>query len=74
MARDAVVSGCGTAKTCPGIFGTGNRRYDVLTFPNGPGAACVTITTTAPGGATTTPVIPVAYLNSYVPPGVGTGT
>ncbi|MGI8956557.1 MAG: hypothetical protein ACR2II_06550 [Chthoniobacterales bacterium] len=73
MGRNTVVSLCGTAKACPGIFGSGNRRYDVLTFPNGPGAACVTITTTAPGGSGT-PVIPVAYLGSYVPPGVGTGT
>lgn len=73
LARDAVGSNCGTAKTCPGIFASGNRRYDVLSFPNGPGAACVTITTTVPGG-TGTPVVPVAYLNSYVPPGVGTGT
>ena len=71
MGRNAVVSGCGTAKLCPNIFGSGNRRYDVLTFPNGPGAACVTITTTAPGGSTTTPIVPVAYLNNYVPPVVG---
>ncbi|MGI8435394.1 MAG: dockerin type I domain-containing protein [Chthoniobacterales bacterium] len=74
MGRNAVASVCGTAKACPGIFGSGNRRYDVLTFPNGPAAACATITTTAPGGAVT-PVVPVAYLNSYVPPTVGnTGT
>ncbi len=72
MGRNAVVSNCGTAKPCPTIFGSGNRRYDVLTFANGPGAACATITTTAPGG-TGTPVVPVAYLNSYTPPGVGTG-
>ena len=49
LGRNAVVSFCGTAKVCPGIFGTGDRHYDVLTFPNGPGAACATITTTATG-------------------------
>ena len=42
---------------------------------NGPGAACVTITTTAPNGSVTHPIIPVAYLNNYIPPTVGnTGT
>ena len=73
LGRNGIASGCGTAKACPNIFGTGNRHYDVLTFPNGPGAACATITTTAPAGSATMPIIPVAYLNSYVPPGVGTG-
>jgi len=71
LGRNAIVSGCGTAKVCPGILGTGNRRYDVLTFPNGPGAACATIATTSTntigGGA----IIPAAYLNMYVPPVVG---
>lgn len=71
LGRNAVGSGCGMAKVCPGIFGTGDRHYDVLTFPNGPGAACVTITTTAPAGSATQPIIPVAYLNAYVPPVVG---
>ena len=47
LGRNGLVSGCGTAKACPGILGTGNRRYDVLTFPNGPGVACAKITTTA---------------------------
>ena len=40
-------------------------------FPNGPGAACVTITTTATGGGAAGNIIPAAYLNSYVPPVVG---
>ncbi|MBA3607749.1 MAG: DUF11 domain-containing protein [Chthoniobacterales bacterium] len=71
LGRNAVMSICGTAKVCPAIFGTGNRRYDVLSFPNGPGAACVTITTTAPNGSATQPIIPVAYLNNYIPPTVG---
>ncbi len=75
LGRNAVASVCGTAKVCPGIFGTGDRRYDVLSFANGPGAACVTITTTAPNGSLTQPIIPVAYLNNYIPPTVGnTGT
>ncbi len=75
LARNAVASACGPAKVCPGIFGTGNRRYDVLNFQNGPGAACVTIKTTAPNGTATQPILPVAYLNSYIPPTVGnTGT
>src|SRR4029453_12468557 len=45
LGRNGLVSSCGTAKACPGILAgsTGNRRYDVLTFPNGPGAAFVTI-------------------------------
>src|SRR5262249_24799447 len=32
LARNGLVSGCGTAKACPGIFGSGNRRYDVLSL------------------------------------------
>lgn len=68
LGRNAAVSNCGTAKACPGIFGAGDRRYDVLTFPNGPGAACATITTTATGGGAAGNILSVAYLNSYVPP------
>ncbi len=75
LARNAVASGCGTAKACPGIFGTGNRRYDVHTFPNGPGAACVTVSTTATNTTAGGAILAVAYLNTYVPPTVGnTGT
>ena len=74
MGRNGVVSVCGTAKACPGIFGTGNRHYDVLTFPNGPGAACATIATTATNATAGGVIVPVAYLNSYTPPGVGTGS
>ena len=75
IGRNAVGSVCGTAKPCPGTFGTGNRRYDVLSFPNGPGAACATITTTATGGGAAGNILPVAYLNTYTPPTVGnTGT
>jgi len=68
MGRNGLVSSCGTAKACPGILGTGNRRYDVLTFPNGPGAACVTVATTATNSTAGGNIIPVAYLNTYVPP------
>ena len=68
LGRNGLVSGCGTAKACPSFLGTGNRRYDVLTFANGPLAACATIaltaTNTTGGGA----IIPAAYLNTYVPP------
>lgn len=71
LGRNGLVSGCGTAKACPGILGTGNRRYDVLTFPNGPGAACVTIATTATNVTAGGAIIPVAYLNTYVPPTPG---
>jgi hypothetical protein len=75
LGRNAIVSGCGTAKACPGIFGTGNRHYDVLSFPNGPGAACATIATTATNTIAGGAILSVAYLNSYVPPTVGnTGT
>ncbi len=73
LGRNGLVSSCGAAKACPGIFGTGNRRYDVLTFPNGPGAACATIATTATNTTAGGAILSVAYLNSYVPPGVGTG-
>ncbi len=71
LGRNGLVSGCGTAKTCPGIFGTGNRRYDVLTFPNGPAAACATITTTATNTTSGGAILSVAYLNQYIPPVVG---
>src|SRR5882724_3716550 len=75
MGRNGLVSSCGTAKACPGILGTGNRRYDVLTFPNGPGAACVTVATTATNVTAGGAIIPVAYLNTYIPPTPGnTGT
>ncbi len=72
LGRNGLVSGCGAVKACPGIFGAGDRHYDVLNFPNGPGAACATITTTATGGGAAGNILSVAYLNSYVPPGVGT--
>ena len=68
LGRNGLVSGCGTAKACPGILGTGNRRYDVLTFPNGPLAACATIATTATNVTAGGNIIPAAYLNTYVPP------
>ena len=73
MGRNAIASICGSVKACPNVLGAGNRRYDVLTFPNGGGAACATITTTATGGGAAANIIPVAYLGSYTPPGVGTG-
>src|SRR5215831_9758101 len=75
LARNGLVSGCGTAKACPGIFGTGNRHYDVLTFPNGPGAACASISLTATNTTAGGAILSVAYLNTYIPPTPGnTGT
>ena len=75
LGRNGLVSGCGSLKVCPGIFGTGNRRYDVLTFPNGPGAACATISTTSTNTIGGGNILAVAYLNAYIPPMVGnTGT
>jgi hypothetical protein len=74
LGRNQVVSACGTAKTCPGVLGAGGRRYDVHTFVNGPAPTCATITTTAVGGGASGNIIPAAYLGSYTPPGVGTGT
>jgi hypothetical protein len=68
LGRNGLVSSCGTAKACPGILGTGNRRYDVLTFANGPAAACATIATTATNVTAGGSIIPAAYLNAYVPP------
>jgi hypothetical protein len=71
LGRNGLVSSCGTAKVCPGIFGTGNRRYDVLSFPNGPGDACATIATTATNTTAGGAILSVAYLNNYIPPVVG---
>ena len=70
LGRNGLVSSCGTAKVCPGILAgsTGNRRYDVLTIPNGPVAACATIATTATNTTAGGAIIPAAYLNAYVPP------
>jgi len=69
------VSGCGTAKACPGIFGSGNRRYDVLSLANGPGAACASISLTATNTTAGGAILSVAYLNTYIPPTPGnTGT
>lgn len=72
LGRNGSASSCGSAKACPGIFGAGNRRYDVLTFPNGPSAACATITTTPTNATAGGAILAVAYLNSYTPPGIGT--
>ena len=73
LGRNGLVSSCGTAKACPGILAgsTGNRRYDVLTFPNGPLASCATIATTATNVTAGGNIIPAAYLNTYVPPTPG---
>jgi hypothetical protein len=68
LGRNGVTSNCGTAKTCPGIFGAGApRRYDTHNFVNGPSPACATITTTTGCTAAANQIIPVAYLGSYNP-------
>jgi hypothetical protein len=75
LTRTGVVSSCGTAKACPGIFGTGNRRYDVLSLANGPAAACASISLTATNTTAGGAILSVAYLNTYIPPTPGnTGT
>src|SRR5262245_3511617 len=75
LGRNGLVSGCGTAKACPGIFGIGNRRYDVLSLANGPGAACASISLTATNTTAGGAILSVAYLNTYIPPTPGnTGT
>src|SRR4029450_4794873 len=75
LGRNTIVSGCGTAKACPGILGTGNRRYDVLSLANGPGAACASVSLTATNATAGGAILSVAYLNAYVPPTPGnTGT
>ena len=75
MGRNGAVSSCGTAKACPGIFGTGNRRYDVLSLANGPAAACASISLTATNTTAGGAILSVAYLNTYIPPTPGnTGT
>src|SRR4029453_7792482 len=75
LGRNGLVSGCGTAKACPGILGTGNRRYDVLSLANGPTAACASISLTATNTTAGGAILSVAYLNTYVPPTPGnTGT
>lgn len=45
-------SNCAAPKGCPGVFaGTpGPRSFDQISFVNGPGPACATITTTSAGG------------------------
>lgn len=67
LGRNGVVSLCGTAKACPGPLGAGPRLYDLLTFTNGPGAACVTIATTQSCPTPANDIIPAAYLGSYDP-------
>src|SRR6266496_2847385 len=75
MGRNGAVSSCGTAKACPGIFGAGNRRYDVLSLANGPAAACASISLTATNTTAGGAILSVAYLNTYIPPTPGnTGT
>jgi hypothetical protein len=67
LGRNGVVSICGTAKACPGPLGAGPRLYDMYTFTNGPGPACVTIATTASCPSPANDIIPAAYLGSYDP-------
>jgi hypothetical protein len=71
LGRNGLVSGCGTAKACPGPLGTGNRRYDVYSFANGPMAACASVSLTATNTTAGGNILSVAYLNNYVPPVVG---
>jgi len=71
LGRNGLVSGCGTAKACPGPLGTGNRRYDLYSFANGPMAACASVALTSTNSTGGGNILSVAYLNSYVPPVVG---
>jgi hypothetical protein len=67
LGRNAVSSVCGTAKACPGPIDAVQRLFRTHSFTNGPTAACATITTTTTCPLATNQIIPVAYLNSFVP-------
>ena len=69
MGRNAVASGCGTAKTCPGALAgdTNQHAYDIYSFTNGPAPACVTISTTPTCSSATNAIITVAYLGTFDP-------
>jgi autotransporter-associated beta strand protein len=62
MFRDATSSTCGAPKTCPGTSG-GAFNYESYTFRNGPSAACITVTLTAP----VADLFSAAYTNSFNP-------
>ena len=69
LGRNGLVSGCGTAKACPGPLGhwkSALRRLD--SFANGPMAACASIALTATNVTAGGNILSVAYLNTYVPP------
>lgn len=65
--RDGLPSICGEAKTCPGTFGTGTRRYDAYTFTNcSTNPSCVTVTLSTPCVGNTG-LSAAAYLGGYDP-------
>ena len=67
LGRNGVPSSCG-GKACPGLFSSGNRRYDTFNFANGPIDACVTINlTNNAANRVTNPILGKAHLNSYDP-------
>ena len=64
LGRNGQASSCGTAKTCPGPFGSGTRSFDQYSFANGPTPACVTITLNSAGGNV---LLGSAYLTAFDP-------
>ncbi|HEY2124919.1 MAG TPA: post-COAP-1 domain-containing protein, partial [Chthoniobacterales bacterium] len=62
----AGISTC-AGKPCPGPLSSGNRRYDLINFVNGPVDACVTIHTDTSSNPAVTPILTKAHLGSYDP-------
>jgi subtilisin-like proprotein convertase family protein len=62
LLRTGTNSTCPTPKACPGLSGTGTRRYDVYPFLNGPSNACITVALRAE-----CELLSAAYLESYDP-------
>jgi hypothetical protein len=59
-------SSCAVPKSFPGTLGAGARSYDVISFVQGPGASCITVTPTSATGAPSV-ILAAAYLGAFNP-------
>ncbi len=68
--RDGLPSACGTAKTYPGLSGTGPYYYDTYNFTNTTGSTqCVTVSIVATGAGS---AFVTAYSGSFTPANLAT--
>jgi hypothetical protein len=63
LARNCIISTCGSIKSCPGMADSTARHYQAYPFYNGPSNACITVALTDPSCY----LMSVAYLGSFDP-------